>query len=63
MEVLEFLFQSIINVLNQQMKIFNYNISLFNILMFLIVGTVLCIILVRLLDIWYFKKRRDYIWN
>lgn len=51
MEVLEFLFQSIINVLNQKMKIFNYNISLFNILMFLVVGTVLCIILVRLLDI------------
>lgn len=51
MDVLEFYFQSIINVLNQQMKIFNYNISLFNILMFLVVGTVLCIILVRLLDI------------
>ena len=51
MEVLEFYFQSIVNVLNQQMNIFNYKISLFNILMFLVVGNVLCIILVRLLDI------------
>lgn len=51
MEVIENLFQSIVNVLRQEMQVFNYKISLFNILMFIVVGTVLCIILGRILDL------------
>lgn len=51
MEVLEYVFESIVNMLNINYELFNYHISLFNILIFLIVGSVLCIILRRLLDI------------